>query len=126
MSIKAFFPCYLSTILFSQMCERTLKYRLHEYGLQRQSPSYDEMKVRQRIMEEVNGPGCMSGYRSMWHTLRMEGFQVPRDTIWIDTSFRSIFFLLLFRKQNELCLSFSLIRLKDSNFAIFVSDFAWS
>jgi len=63
------------------MCERTLKYRLHEYGLQRQSPSYDEMKVRQRIMEELNGPGCMSGYRSMWHTLRMEGFQVPRDTV---------------------------------------------
>jgi DNA-directed RNA polymerase subunit RPC12/RpoP len=64
-----------------QICERTLKSRLHEYGLQRRFSAYDEQQVRQRIIKELNGPGCMGGYRSIWHTLRMEGFQVPRHAV---------------------------------------------
>ena len=33
---------------------------------------------RARIQEEINGPGC---YRSVWHTLRLEGIQVPTKTV---------------------------------------------
>ena len=33
-------------------------------------------------MEEIlNGPGCMGGCRSVWHTLKLQGMQVPRDVI---------------------------------------------
>ena len=27
------------------------------------------------------GPGCLSGYRSMWHTLRREGYQLSRQAV---------------------------------------------
>jgi hypothetical protein len=60
---------------------RTLKSRLNEYGLKRRNVVYDEDVVRQRIDELLNGPGCMGGYRSIWHTLQLEGIQVPRDVV---------------------------------------------
>ena len=63
------------------ICERTLKSQLHEYGLRRRLSSYDITRVRRRITEELNGPGCMGGYRSVWHTLSMEGYQVPRYVV---------------------------------------------
>lgn len=63
------------------MCERTLRSCLQEYGLRRRKTSYDITQVRQRIVEELNGPGCMGGYRSLWHTLRLEGIQVPRHVV---------------------------------------------
>lgn len=34
--------------------------------------------VRQRISEIINGPGSSGGYRTVWHTLEMEGLRVPR------------------------------------------------
>ncbi|KAL9967288.1 hypothetical protein ACROYT_G025485 [Oculina patagonica] len=37
--------------------------------------------VRARIQEELDGPGCLLGYRSMWHTLRREGNQVSRKAV---------------------------------------------
>ena len=37
--------------------------------------------VRARIQEEINGPGCSGGYRPVWHTLRLEGIQVPREKV---------------------------------------------
>ena len=61
-----------------EMRERTLKSRLRDYGLRRMLPVYDLEKVKQRVAEELDGPGCMGGYRPMWHTLRIEGLQVPR------------------------------------------------
>ena len=63
------------------MGERTLKYRLQSYGLRRRCPVYDLSQVRQRVAEELDGPGCMGGYISIWHTLRLEGLQVPRDVV---------------------------------------------
>ena len=64
-----------------QMCMRTLKSRLSILGLYRRSVDFDEGEIRARIQQELDGPGCMSGYRSVWHTLRLEGFQVPRQTV---------------------------------------------
>ena len=49
--------------------ERTLRYRLQSYGLRRRCPVYDLAEVRQRVAEQLDGPGSMGGYRSVWHTL---------------------------------------------------------
>ena len=56
----------------------TLKLRLKEYNLKRRGVSYDEDIVHQRVAEILNGPGCIAGYRTVWHQLRKEGIQVPR------------------------------------------------
>ena len=29
----------------------------------------------------MDGPGCSGGYRSVWHTLRLERIQVPRNKV---------------------------------------------
>ena len=52
--------------------------RLNEHDLRRRQVNYDMMALRRRIQAELDGPGCMAGYRSLWHSLRMEGIQVPR------------------------------------------------
>ena len=62
------------------MSLRTLKNRLKILGLRR-STHFDEDRVRARIQQEVDGPGCMAGYRSMWHMLRCEGFMIPRSNV---------------------------------------------
>ena len=71
-----------------QLSERTLKYRLQEYGLRRRLPLYHLEEVRQRVAEELDGLGCMGGYRSIWHTLRLEGLQVPRHVV--ETTVREL------------------------------------
>ena len=43
--------------------------RLNQLGLRR---------AYQRIEEIVNGPGSSGGYGAVWHTLKVEGTQVPR------------------------------------------------
>ena len=60
----------------------TLLRRLR-YGLSRQKqPSEDELKaVRKRIEEIIDGPGSMGGYRTVWHTLELEGLRVPRIVV---------------------------------------------
>ena len=63
------------------MCLRTLKNRLKSLGLARKSAEYNEDQARARIQREIDGPGCMAGYRSMWHMLRSEGFMVPRSEV---------------------------------------------
>ena len=42
---------------------------------------FNEQEVRERITREIDGPGSVSGYRSMWHTLQREGYMVPRQTV---------------------------------------------
>ena len=37
--------------------------------------------VRARIQEELDVPGCLSGYRNVWHTLCREGYQVSREAV---------------------------------------------
>jgi hypothetical protein len=63
------------------MSIRTLKNRLREYKLRRRIPTFDLDLVRDRILRELSGPGSSSGYRSMWHTLRLENIQVPRHVV---------------------------------------------
>ena len=62
----------------------TLLRRLKAYGLGRRSSlAKDDSKstiqtVRQRVSEIINGPGSSGGYRTIWHTLQMEGLRVAR------------------------------------------------
>ena len=72
---------FLSKFHQINMSIRTLKNRLREYNLRRRLPTYDIDLVRDRILRELCGPGSSSGYRSMWHTLRMENIQVPRHVV---------------------------------------------
>ena len=55
--------------------------RLNEYSLKRRNVNYDEQFVRERIEKILNGPGCMGGYCSVWHTLKLQGTQVPRNVV---------------------------------------------
>lgn len=34
-----------------------------------------------RIEEIIDGPGSCGGYRTIWHKLRIEGFQIPRNIV---------------------------------------------
>jgi len=61
--------------------QTTLKNRLRLLGFRRNSTEFDEEEIRARIRQELDGPGCMMGYRSLWHTLRREGFMVPRHVV---------------------------------------------
>lgn len=63
------------------MSERTRKNRPKEFGLHRKLALYDDIEVRRYIKHEIEGPGCMAGYRSMWHTLPMKGIRVPRRIV---------------------------------------------
>lgn len=60
---------------------RTLSTKLRLLGLRRNNNDYDLNLIRHRVQEEVAGPGCSGGYRAVWHTLQMEGKQVPRETV---------------------------------------------
>ena len=42
---------------------------------------YDIDNIRLHIQQDLDGPGCSGGYRTVWHTLKMEGIQVPRDIV---------------------------------------------
>ena len=63
----------------------TLLRRLKLYGLSRR-PGEDILddsltEARDRIQTIIDGPGSSGGYRAVWHTLRMEGTQVPRKKV---------------------------------------------
>ena len=67
-----------------QMCVRTLKRRLKSLGLRRKGNGklIDDSKLREAIREEMNGPGSLSGYRSIWHALRLRHhIHVPRNLV---------------------------------------------
>ena len=51
---------------------RTLSHRLKEYGLtRRHAPGeIDEARVAHLIRQELNGDGCLLGYRAMWRLLK--------------------------------------------------------
>ena len=58
----------------------TLKRRLRDYELKRRNSAVlNQNEVRKIIRKELDGPSCMSGYRAMWHTLRLKyGLCIPR------------------------------------------------
>ena len=59
----------------------TLKRRLKQYGLQRKNADYDIDLVREEIRTILDGPGCIAGYRHVWHTLKLQGISVPRSVV---------------------------------------------
>ena len=79
---------YSSILLFLkkyhnvEMSMRTLHNRLQSYGLRRRGGNTDDRQIYQAINEELDGPGCMRGYRAMWHCLHLDyGIQVPRSKV---------------------------------------------
>ena len=52
-------------------------------GLKRRNINADEEEeVTAAIRQELNCPGCLCGYRSMWHCLRLQyGIQAPRSMV---------------------------------------------
>lgn len=60
----------------------TLKRRLSLYGFKRNKKDIDMSDVEGLIRHELNGPGSVSGYRGMWHTLRIKyNVHVPRKEV---------------------------------------------
>ena len=55
----------------------TLKTKLNSLGLHRRSMmvcnEVDNDVLRDRIRRELDSPGNSAGYRSVWHTLMLEG-----------------------------------------------------
>ena len=94
-TIKYYFSCgydYNEILLFlskhhnCEMSYSTLLRRLKEYGLKRRNligPRLEDafQRVQARIRELVNGPGSSMGYRAIWHCLKMEGLNVPRNIV---------------------------------------------
>ena len=67
-----------------QMCVRTLKRRLRCLGLKRKGNAkiMDDSEIRNVIREEMEGPGSLSGYRSIWHALGLRHHvHVPRNLV---------------------------------------------
>ena len=59
-----------------------LKRRLSFYDLKRNQKEIDLSDVEGMIRHELDGPGCVSGYRGMWHTLRVKyNVHVPRKEV---------------------------------------------
>ena len=52
---------FLSKFHGIEMSLRTLKNRFRSLGLQRKAAEFDEVEVRQRMQQEIDGPGCLSG-----------------------------------------------------------------
>ena len=55
-----------------EMLMRTLHNSLREYGLRRRNTESDDVEILQAFQQELDGPGCMRGYRAMWHTLHLD------------------------------------------------------
>lgn len=65
-----------------QMSVRTLKRRLRSLGLKRKGQIVDEQHLRNVISNEIEGAGQLSGYRSVWHALRLRhGIHVSRHLV---------------------------------------------
>jgi hypothetical protein len=61
---------------------RTLKRRLAKYNLSKKNNETDEEELKNIIKEGMQGSGCLSGYRKMWHVLRMKHhIHVPRSLV---------------------------------------------
>ena len=61
---------------------RTLKRRLDKCGLKRRNNVIDDGTVRNFIKIEMANAGEQSGYRTIWHALRLvHNVHVPRDLV---------------------------------------------
>lgn len=59
----------------------TLKRRIRDFGLQRRNPDYNLDIVRNAVRTLLDGPDSLRGYRSIWHSLQLNGIRVPRIVI---------------------------------------------
>ena len=50
---------------------RTLKRRLQKFGLKKRNSGVDEETVRNLVRSEMVNAGEQSGYRTIWHALRL-------------------------------------------------------
>ena len=64
-----------------EMSFSTLKQRVKQLGLKRPNPQYNLKLVRGAVRVLLDGPESSSGYRSIWHSLQMNGMRVPRIVI---------------------------------------------
>ena len=64
------------------MSVRTIKRRLHQYGLRKRDLSLSHHRVRQIIRNEIKGPSSIRGYRGIWNMLKSTyNLSVPRDSV---------------------------------------------
>jgi hypothetical protein len=73
---------FLSKYHGISMSMSTLKRRLSNYNLKRNKRDLNLSDIEGMIRHELDGPSCVSGYRGMWHTLRVKyGVHVPRKEV---------------------------------------------
>lgn len=61
---------------------RTLNRRLKEYNLKRKNVTVDEANVRNLVKLEMANAGEQSGYRTIWHALRIiHNIHAPREMV---------------------------------------------
>ena len=80
-SYNAFF-CFLEKYHDTLMSLSRLKRRLSRYNLKRNKTEADLTDVERLIQNELDGPGSITGYRGMWHTLRVKyGLCIQREEV---------------------------------------------
>ena len=72
---------FLATYHNIEISERTLHRRLRIHGLSRRNPEYDVDTIITEIEGMLDGPDCIAGYRHVWHSLQLKGYQVPRQVV---------------------------------------------
>ena len=75
--------CFLSKYHGITMSLSTLKRRLKQYELKRKTgDEVSDNELMEIIRKEIDGPSCVSGYRTLWHTLRLKyRMCVPRARV---------------------------------------------
>jgi hypothetical protein len=64
------------------MSVRTLKRRLLQYDLRKKNLNINEQELRTIIRKEIEGVGQLSGYRKIWHLLRINHhIHAPRKLV---------------------------------------------
>ena len=62
------------------MSLRSLKRKLNKFGLKRRNNTIDDETIRNLVKIEMENAGEQSGYRTIWHALRLvHNVHVPRD-----------------------------------------------
>ena len=51
------------------------------HGLSRRNPEYDVDTIVTEIEGMLDGPDCIAGYRHVWHSLQLKGYQVLRQVV---------------------------------------------
>ena len=75
--------CMISQIHGVKMGRTSLYYHLKRLGLSRRfrDNSNDLDTVKLKINSIISGPGSLAGYRSVWHTLQIQGIRVPQKFV---------------------------------------------